>query len=153
MDKATDSTSYYSRDLSHLSVTIAELYQEGVPEISACCRDDEDLGPDWDLEENPDSYIFPEAGFPCRTNPFDATLIAFEWRASKLTFLLSLAKPLLVVAEIYGTDGRFIKRLFIKKIGRGLTEIVGLGCWQLKETFVLVLHSYEGMRSFRITQK
>jgi hypothetical protein len=150
--KKTSGSSSYSKDLSHLSITIAELFQQGVAEISACSGVENEMLPELNLEEHPDSYLFPEVGFPCRSNPFDATLIAFDRKASKLTFLLSLTRPLMVVAEIYGLDGRFIKRLFIKKIGRGLTEVVGLGCWQLKGTFVILLQSYEGMRSFRITQ-
>jgi hypothetical protein len=149
MNKTTGST-YYSPDLNHLAVTMVELYQEGVEEICACSEEVEEKEQVWDEEKNPDAPIFPEAGFPCRTNPFDATMVAYIRSSSKLTILLSLSKPLVVVAESYDAHGRFIKRLFNNKIGRGLTEIVCLGCRQRKGPFMILLSSSEGMRSFRI---
>jgi hypothetical protein len=149
MNKTTGSTNY-SPDLNHLAVTMVELYQEGVAEICACNDEVREKEQIWDEEKNPDASIFPEAGFPCRTNPFDATMIAYNRSSSKLTILLSLSKPLVVVAESYDAYGRFIKRLFNKRIGRGLTEIVCLGCRQRKGPFMILLSSSEGMRSFRI---
>jgi hypothetical protein len=146
----TTSSTFFSPDLNHLSVTLAELYQEGVAEISACMEVDRKLETLWDEDKNPAAEIFPEAGFPCRNNPFDATMVAFNRSSSKLTMLLSLLKPLVVVAEIYDPYGRFVKRLFNEKIGRGLTELVCLGCRQRKGPFILLLSSSEGMRSFRI---
>jgi hypothetical protein len=149
MNKTAGSKSCFP-DLSHLSGTIAELYQGGVDEICAIHIKEKVPVSIWDEDKNPDAAIYPEAGFPCRTNPFDATMVAFDESASKLTILLSLSKPLLVIAELYGPDGRFIKRLFNKRMERGLTEIIGRGRRQQKRIFMILLHSSEGMRSFRI---
>jgi len=80
-------------------------------------------------------------------------MIAFDKAASKLTILLSLLKPLRVVADIYSKDGRFIKRLFDMRMERGLTEIISLGYRMGKEAFVVLLNSGDGIMSFKIKNR
>ena len=139
-----------SPDLSHLVHVIAELFQDGVAEVSASGMLEQNTGTGWEEKENPGSVFVHETGIPLRTNPFEGSVVAFDRNASKLTILISLGKPMRVIAEIYGPNGRFVKCLFDRRIERGLTEITGVGRRKRNETFVVLLNSGEGIRSFRI---
>lgn len=148
--KKTAHSRSYSPGVNPMVSTIAQLYQDGVAEGRIHYLRGTTLGEDWEEQVLPGSVIKPEVGFPSRTNPFEGTIIAFDKSMSKLTILLGLGKPVRVVAELYSFKGKFIKRLFDKKMEQGLTEIICLGCGRQKDPFVVVLNSGEGMKAFRV---
>ncbi|NVO19180.1 MAG: hypothetical protein HXX13_05735 [Bacteroidetes bacterium] len=136
--------------LWQLTNTLVEIYDQGIDEIIAS-RDDEPVHRSvYNILDEVDEFRLPEHRITGRTHPFDATMISFDRSSLKLTFLISLVKPMRVIGEVYGEDGKFTKHLFDKVLKRGLTEITGVGCKNQHGAFVILLHSNEGMKSFRI---
>ncbi|MBK7030604.1 MAG: hypothetical protein IPH45_15985 [Bacteroidales bacterium] len=152
MNQTTESRSSLP-GLSNLVHTIAELYQDGVQDTYAPGRTNWDPFLERLLLEAQGVVYVPGTGIPCKLNPFDGTLVLYDRTLSRLKILLSLPKPLRVVGELYRTDGVFIKRLFDREIGKGASEIVGIGCKRRRGEFMLMLNSPEGMRSFRIKKE
>jgi len=149
MNRTADSR-FQSPDLHQLVRSFAELFQEGVAEVSAMGREERNRETVWEENKNPGTLLLNETCLPRYSNPFVGSVVFFSRPTSKLTILLSMGKPLRVIAEIYGHNGRFIKRLFDRKIEPGLTEITGLGIRPRKGAFVVLLNSVEGMKYYRI---
>ena len=139
-----------STDLRQFTRTIAELYHESTPEVLAKTKSNWDPVREKIQRRRQGVEYFEDSSSRCRTNPFDGSLVLYEIMSSRLTVLLHLSKPLRVIAEIYTVEGTFLKRIFDRQICHGATEIISIGSQQFFGEYVMVLHSCEGIISFRI---
>jgi hypothetical protein len=151
MNQTTDSKSCLP-GLSHLVQTVAELFHDDVQDRFAPGKGDWNPVVERLILEAQGVVYYPDTAIPSKLNPFDGTLVFYDRPASRLTILLTLQRSLRVVGELYRTDGVFIKRLFDRQIVKGSSEIVGIGCMKTRGEFIFLLHSSEGMRSFRIRE-
>jgi len=137
-------------DLRHFTHTIAELFHECTPEVLAVSKSNWDPVRERIHTRRQGVEYSEDPSLRCRANPFDGSLVLFEIASSRLSVLLHLSKPLRVIAEIYTVEGTFLKRIFDKKIGLGATDIISIGSQQFIGEYIMVLHSCEGIKSFRV---
>jgi len=149
MNPTTPARTNYT-DLSHFTRTMAELYNEGTPEVLAKTKSNWDPERERIQRRHQGLEYSEDLSNRCRTNPFDGSLVVYEIASSRLSVLLHFSKTLRVIAEIYTVEGTFLKRIFDRKIRHGATDIISIGSQQFFGEYVMVLHSCEGIKSFRI---
>jgi hypothetical protein len=136
-----------SPELKNLSHTVAELFSDRNTEMA-------DMDPQVaNKSRKIGEYIIANEvdDFPFRPNPFMGSVVAYDKAASRLSILLSLASAKRVVIELYDEERRFIKRIFDRKVEKGLTEIIRLASGMPRGEFVVVLNCDDGIKSFRIS--
>lgn len=140
-------------NLRRLVRTVAELYRDDIQDTLAAVHHEDRSYTFFDARKPGQSQGLQEACYPHRNNPFDGSMVAYDEILSRFTIMLSLTKPLRVVAELYSREGLFIKCMFDRHIQLGLTEITGFAKGANLNGFVVMFSSSEGMKSFKINDR
>ncbi|MBK7212648.1 MAG: hypothetical protein IPH88_04990 [Bacteroidales bacterium] len=148
----TNHTLSSASNLRRLVRTVAELYRDDIQDTLAVSHEAHSYT-FFDARQPGQSQGLQEACYPHRNNPFDGSMVAYDEVLSRFTIMLSLAKSLRVVAELYSREGVFIKCMFDRHIQLGLTEISGFAKGVSLKGFIVMFSSSEGMKSFKINER